>query len=803
MRKAYDLPTFLGETVPVSFISALKSYDLNGSSLSLTCQTDDHEPELHTYYGTVCETTFKEPARGADLTFRLDFETDDIVRLRFARGDVPTNPTPMVVGQFSGVEPTLEETEAALKVRTNRLELVIIKRPWQLKVCDLEGNLVWATKPTDIPPLMRPEEQWNPPEQRWIFMHRFGYPAGLTALGQGNKSFASFYLQHDEHIYGFGESYGSLDKHGSQQRLWLQEVFSNAAPAAYKQAPFYLSTKGYGLFVNTSNALEVKVGSLEHTTLSVTVEDADFFDAYFIFGPNLKEILPRYTAITGAPALPPKWSFGLWMGRISYDEQVQVEKVAEELREHAIPCDVIHVDTGWFEHDWACDLEFGSHNFPDPRVMTERLNAQGYKVCLWQWPNMLVGTPMFNEGHPKGYFAKTTNDKTYTYPGFMEAGALLDYSNPETVAWVKDKFRNLFEQGVRCIKTDFGEGSPPDAVYADVPSEAMHNRYPLLYNKAVFEVTQEVWGEDEGVVWSRSAWAGSQRYPVHWSGDGIARFEDLPCVLRSTLSFGLTGFPFYSHDIGGFSGVPSPELYVRWAQLGLFSSHARAHGAPPREPWAYGDEAETIFRTYDNLRYRLLPYIYSEAVTCVKSSLPMVRALVIEHPDDPTAVAIDDQYYFGRSLLIAPILTETNRRKVYLPEGAWTDYWTKERLTGGRWLDVDAPLDAMPIYVAAGAVIPYAPLMQYTGEKPLDPLTLELYLPSGEGEYVIKDQHEDDITVRYRREGDRLELTLSETPGEVYVKVIGESVKAVAGAEQEGDLVRLVQTPQHVAITLH
>ena len=489
------------------------------------------------------------------------------------------------------------------------------------------------------------------------------------------------------------------------------------------------------------------------------------------------------------------------MGRISYDSQEQVERVARELRKREVPCDVIHIDTNWFEYDWACDLEFGPSKFPEPEAMLNRLAADGYKVCLWQWPNMLVGTPMFNEGHPKGYFAKTTNGKTYTYPGFMEEGAFLDYSNPETVAWVKDKFRKLLRLGVRAVKTDFGEGAPPDAVYSGVPSEAMHNRYPLLYNRAVFEVTQEVWGEDEGVVWSRSAWAGSQRYPVHWSGDGVARFEDLAPVLRSTLSFGLSGFPFYSHDIGGFSGIPSPELYARWAQLGLFSSHARAHGAPPREPWAYGKEAEAVFKKYDTLRYRLMPYIYSEAVDCVRTSLPVVRALLVEHPDDPTAASVDDQYYFGRSLMIAPILTETNRRKVYLPHGEWLDYWTKEVLLGGRWIEKEAPLDTLPIYVKAGSILPYAPPAQHTGEQDLDPLTLQLWLPQEMGDYTIKDQHEADIRISYKRNENILTLELGETRGTVDIQVIGEKVVSVKGEAGQEPL-RVSSTPQNLHIEL-
>ncbi|KAA3661017.1 MAG: alpha-xylosidase, partial [Chloroflexi bacterium] len=492
---------------------------------------------------------------------------------------------------------------------------------------------------------------------------------------------------------------------------------------------------------------------------------------------TLKEILPGYTAVTGNPAVPPKWSFGLWMARISYSTQKQVEKVAADLRKHQIPCDVIHIDTDWYENDWECDLKFGKSKFPNPSDLMTELREQGFRVSLWQWPNMMLTSPMYKEGREGGYLVKKANGEPYHFTGFGPDAGMLDYSNPETVAWVKEKFRDLFRQGVAAIKTDFGEGLPPDGVYHSVPGESMHNLYPLLYNEAVFGVTEEMVGESKGIVWSRSAWAGSQRYPVHWSGDGVARYEDLACVLRAALSFGLSGFPFYSHDIGGFSGVPSPELYVRWAQLGMFGSHVRCHGAPPREPWAYGAEAERIFRQYDDLRYRLMPYIYSEAVKCGYTSLPMMRPLVLDYQDDPNTYTIDDQFLFGSSLLVAPILDETNQRRVYLPEGEWVNFWSKEILSGGKWLTADAPLDIMPLYVKAGTILPLGPKMQYVDERPLDPLTLEIHAPAATGQLTIHDEDRPDIEVSYRREGDKLHVDVSDTPGQVNVVVVGEALQ--------------------------
>ena len=783
MLRSYEIPTFLGESLPVSFVSRLEEVVANGRSLTFRCATNYYKPELYNYYGTVSETVWEPPVPGTPVTIQIDFCTDAILRLRYFPGPtVPDNKTPMVLGKFDEpIHLTVTEDEKEIVVETAVLRLTIIRDPWQLKLTNLGGNPIWHTLPEDIEGLMRPplEEQWNPPQQRWLFLHRYAYPLGHVDHGDKKITFASFGLRYDEHIYGFGESYGRLDKRETNQTLWIQESFSNASPAAYKRTPFYMSSCGYGLFVNTSNAIRYKVGTLEHTALSTIIDDTNLFDGYLIYGPTLQEILPRYTAVTGQPAVPPKWSFGLWMARISYNQQNQVEQVAADLRQHKIPCDVIHIDTDWYENDWECDLKFGKSKFPDPADMIKRLRENGFRISLWQWTNMVLTSSMFEEARAGGYLVKKANGEPYLFTGFAPDAGMLDYSNPETVEWVKEKFRDLFRLGVAVIKTDFGEGLPSDGIYHGVPGESMHNLYPLLYNQAVFDVTEEIAGKGKGIVWARSGWAGSQRYPVHWSGDGVARYEDLACVLRASLSFGLSGFPFYSHDVGGFSGIPSPNLYVRWAQLGMFGSHVRCHGMPPREPWAYGEEAERIFRQYDDLRYRLLPYIYSEAVECGRSSLPMMRPLVLAYQDDPNTFTLDDQYLFGRNLLVAPILDETNRRLVYLPGGEWVDYWSKETLSGGRWLTVDAPLHIMPLYVKAGEILPFGPKMQYVDERPLDPLTLEIYVPAQNGRYTIHDEDRPDIEVAYQKDGNKLIVNISQTPGEVEVKVIGADMEIV------------------------
>lgn len=780
MPHSYPVPTYLPKTLPVEFVAELAGVVVDGHTVQLQCATNHYEPEIYNYYGTRCETVQHPATRGAPALVQLDFCTDEIVRIRYAPGDaVPENNTPMVVGKFAGPSRLdVEQDESGVVIETAALRLHVTPEPWQITISDHNGNVIWRTRAVDLPCLRRPKMQWNPSENRWLFYHRYAYPLGLAIYGGDQHAFISFDLHYDEHIYGYGEGFGRLDKRETRQELWHVEGFGNASPGSYKNIPFFMSTRGYGLFVNTSHAVTANVGSLEYTAHSITVNDTTALDLYFIYGPTLKDILPRYTTITGTPTVPPKWTFGLWMARISYNRRHQVEQVAADLRARRIPCDVIHIDTDWYEHDWQCDLEFGLNKFPDPPGMMASLLEQGFRITLWQWPNMIVGTRMFQEGMEKGYLVKRGNGCPYLFTGFEGDAGYIDYSNPEAVVWVQEKFRGLFKQGVAAIKVDFGEGAEPDAEYHGVAGESMHNLYPLLYNKAIFEVTEEVYGRGKATVWARSAWAGSQRYPVHWSGDGLARFEDLACVLRSALSFGLSGFPFYSHDIGGFSGLPTPELYVRWAQFGLFSSHARAHGVPPREPWAYGEETERIFRQYDELRYRLLPYIYSEAVACGRTSQPMLRPLVLDHQSDPNCFPIDDQYLFGRSLLVAPILDERNQRRVYLPAGDWFDFWSREKTPGGRWIEVEAPLEIMPIFVKAGTILPFGPIIQHTAEKPSDPLTLEIYAPDESGEYIIHDEEQPDIPVSYRRAGNRLVVEIGATPGQVELLVYGERVLA-------------------------
>jgi alpha-D-xyloside xylohydrolase len=796
MRTTFEIEPFLGETVPVELVNNVLDCQSAGRSVTLTCELRKVRPLLYNSYGTRYENVFLPLEDAGIATIRLDFCTPEIIRVRFAPGEeVPANTltatgnTPMVVGEFeSPVEVDIQEKDQAIELTTAALRVVLQRQPWQMRIFSRNatgpGQEVLCTRAHQLPTTMpRLDFEFDP---SWNFYHRYAYPLGIARRdGEAVQVFDSFDMAHDEHFYGFGESYTHLDHRGRKVDLWIEEAYGNTSAAAYKRIPFFASSRGYGVFINTSFPITAHMGDLTGIAYSLIVHRCLALDYYFIYGPSLKEILPRYTQITGQAGMPPKWTFGHWMSRLTYKSQAEVERVADELRNHRIPTDVIHIDTGWFTEEGNCDLQFDPNRFPDPAVMARRLHEKGFHLSVWQWPNMIIGNSMYEEAKERGFLVKRSDAKVYHQAGYEEDAAVLDYSNPDMVAWLQEKFRDLFRLGIDAIKADFGEGAPVDGLFEKYPSCAMHNLYPLLYNKAIFDVTEEFFGKGEAVVWARSAWAGSQRYPIHWSGDGMAVWADLPCTLRSGLSLGLSGFPFWSHDIGGFVGNATPDLYARWAQLGMFSSHARAHGVPPREPWAYGPQAEEIYRQYAELRYRLLPYIYSQAIEAVSRSLPVLRALVIEFQDDPTVFTIDNQYLFGDSFLVAPIMDETNHRRVYLPMGDWVDYWTKDTVTGGRWLDIEARLEILPIWVRAGAIIPMGPVQQYVDEKPLDPLTLELYVPERQGSCTIYAQDRPPNLIAYTLEqdaerGENLVVTMGPTVGTVELVCYGISVQGAS-----------------------
>ncbi|MFI5186265.1 MAG: TIM-barrel domain-containing protein, partial [Chitinophagales bacterium] len=430
----------------------------------------------------------------------------------------------------------------------------------------------------------------------------------------------------------------------------------------------------------------------------------------------------EYTNITGKSPMPPLWSFGFWMSRITYFSEEDGRRVTALLRQHKVPADVLHFDTGWFGTDWRCDYTFAAGRFKDPARMISDLKKDGFHISLWQLPYFTPKNTLFPELVQKDLVVK---DGKGNLP---YEDAVLDFSNPETVKWYQEKIGNLLKMGVGAIKVDFGEAAPANGLYHSGRTGFYeHNLYPLRYNKAVADITKQINGEN--IIWARSAWAGSQRYPLHWGGDAANTNTAMAATLRGGLSFGLSGFSFWSHDIGGFVKTKPEGLYRRWTPFGMLSSHTRSHGAPPTEPWEYGEDFLKSFIAADEMRYKLMPYIYAQAKDCSERGLPMVRALFVEYPKDPGSWLVDDEYLFGSDMLVAPLFESVSERNVYLPPGKWIDYQTGESYDGG-WHNIKAGVIPIVVLIHDGAVIPHIKLAQSTMQMDWSNLELVIYSTS-------------------------------------------------------------------------
>ena len=708
------------------------------------------------------------PRVGGTGRLRIDAVAEDVFRIRYAEGAaVPENPTPMCIG--APPPPTrveIQEGDGRIALRTARAQLDVTLASLRLRVHDAGGHCL-----TEI----------GGPEKNH-FNTWDAYNTGICRTRDDRPlAVECFSLRPGEGVFGFGEKFLALDKIGQTVDLNMVEAMGTTTPRSYKNIPFFWTTGGWGVFLHHSARITCWVGSRAAADLQVAVED-DFLD-YYLFVGSPKEILARYTDLTGRSAMPPRWSFGFWQSRISYRSAEEALEVVRKNREHAIPTDVLHLDTHWFRDDWRCDLEFDPERFPDPSAFMKEMAELGAKVSLWQLPYIPEGSTLFDELLAVDGFVKTTDGDLYDVglcytPGFRGRVGCIDFTNPGAVRVYQSHLRRLFDLGARVIKADFGEQAPLDGVYHDgTPGHRMHNLYPLLYNRAVAEVTERATGES--ILWARSTWAGSQRYPLHWGGDSSANWHNLAPQIAGGLSLGLSGFPFWSMDIGGFVGEASGPLLVRWMQAGVFFSHPRIHGTGDRELWKRDPETLRICRDNVQLHYRLLPYLWATARDCIERALPVSRALVLEFPDDPTTRSIGDQWLVGDALLVAPILDETGRRRVYLPEGGWTDWWTGERTEGPRWISVVADLATLPLWLRDGAAIPLGPAMDYVDQRPLDALTLRIapFREPGSRELRIPTTNAD-LVVRYAYAEGRHRV---EAPPdlEITLDVVGPQIPAI------------------------
>lgn len=523
-----------------------------------------------------------------------------------------------------------------------------------------------------------------------------------------------------ELVYGLGERFGPVVKNGQSIDVWNADG-GTSSDQAYKNVPFYLTNRGYGVLVDHAGLVSFEVGSeaVERVQFSVPGERISY---YVIDGPEPKDVLDRYTALTGRPARVPAWSYGLWLSTsftTDYDEAT-VTAFVDGMAERHIPLSVFHFDCFWMrEFNW-CDFTWDPRTFPDPPGMLSRLHERGLRVCVWINPYIAQRSPLFAEADAAGFLVRRPNGDAWQWDMWQPGMGIVDFTNPDATAWYQGKLRALVDMGVDAFKTDFGERIPLDAVFADgTDAECMHNRYAQLYNRAVYDVLADSRGVDEATLFARSATVGGQSMPVHWGGDSTSTFSSMAETLRGGLSLAFSGFAFWSHDIGGFEGTPDADVFKRWVAFGLLSSHSRFHGSDSyRVPWTFDTDPDTgrvdesptsavaVTRRFARLKNRLMPYLFAAGAEAAERGVPVMRPMLLEFPEDPAVAHLDRQYMLGAGILVAPVLDASGRVDFYLPAGTWTNLLTGERVPGGGWRTETHDVDSLPLYVREGALLP-------------------------------------------------------------------------------------------------
>lgn len=668
------------------------------------------------------------------LPFSFSFISPRCVRLRFNSRNTQfeNEPSLMLAGELTKDNSwKIEQKENEIIYTSEFGKVRIIKNPWHVEFYDQKGNLLTRT------------ENVNDPH---TYFSTIPFSFVRRASDLSRRFAATFELAHDEKIFGVGESFTGLNKRGQKINASTRDGMGVQGQFMYKPIPFFMSSRGYGMFVHTSAPLTFDFGQNfdQHNVIYSADDQMDLF----VFLGEPKDVLSEYTAVTGRSPVPPLWSFGFWMSRITYKSETEVRDVAAKLRQYKIPADVIHLDTGWFETDWRSNYEFSKTRFQNPQKMISDLKKDGFHISLWQYTYFTPKNELYKEIVDNGYAVKNEGGRQ----PFEDA--VLDMSNPQAVKWYQQKLENLLKLGVGAIKVDFGEGAPINGQYFSGKTGLYeHNLYPLRYNKAVADITKQTTGDS--IIWARSAWAGSQRYPLHWGGDAENTDSAMAAELRGGLSFGLSGFSFWSHDVGGFVDRAPRDLYRRWLAFGVLTSHTRAHGAPPREPWEYDEKLTEDFRRALNLRYSLMPYIYAQAHDSAAKGFPMLRTLFFEFPTDETSWQIDDEYMFGENLLVAPLFeTGKETRKVYLPPGAWIDYQTGKVYEGERWHNITAGEIPVVLLVKNHTVLPHVKPAQNTSEIDWNDVELRVFstddAPSA-GQFILPGENLQPIELNFSK----------------------------------------------------
>lgn len=627
-----------------------------------------------------------------NLTMEITSPIEDILRIRtyHYKTDVVTTPGFELLPDASGLL-MVKDNADTLSVTSGNMTMLINKK--QFSVTFLRGEEVITSSTGRDLALMKTDWQglaYDPGDDDETYIRQM------------------LSLAVDEKVYGMGERFTPFVKNGQTVDIWNADG-GTSTYQSYKNIPFYLTTKGYGVLVNHPEEVSFEIATEMVTRTQFSVKGS-YLDYYIINGPTMKEVLGKYTDLSGKPSLPAPWTFGLWLSTsftTNYDEETCMSFI-DGMLARDIPLRTFHFDCYWMKEFHWTDFVWDDRVFPDPKGMLSRIKAKGLNICVWINPYIGQESVLFDEGNEKGYFIKRTNGKTWQWDMWQPGMAIVDFTNPAACKWFQDKLSVLLDMGVDCFKTDFGERIPTQNVtfYDGSDPMKMHNYYTYLYNKCVYELLEKKRGKGEAVLFARSATVGGQKFPVHWGGDCWSDYESMEESLRGGLSLLMSGYGYWAHDIGGFENTSTADVYKRWVAFGLLSSHSRLHGSQSyRVPWVYDEEAVDVVRFFTKQKARLMPYLFKTAIDTSKTGVPTMRAMVLDFTEDIATHYVDKQYMLGDNLLIAPIFNDKGIAKYYLPEGIWTDFLTNEEKVGGKWYTEKYDYLSLPMLVKENSII--------------------------------------------------------------------------------------------------
>lgn len=730
---------------------------------------------------------------GANLTIIITSPADDVLRVQVGHymGAIRKGPA-FELEQTDDKPLNVTESEESVVIVSGGLTLTITKSPFSMTY-SRNGEVITKSAGKDL--AMMKYDYFDAYYDKGDHVNT--YMRQQLSLGVG------------ELIYGMGERFTPFVKNGQTVNIWNEDG-GTSTEQSYKNIPFYISNRGYGVLVNHPENVSIEVASEMVTKTGFSVEGG-FLDYYLFNGPTMKEVLMRYTDLTGKPSLPAPWTFGLWLSTsftTNYDEKT-VMSFIDGMIERDIPLRTFHFDCFWMKEFHWTNFIWDKDVFPDPKGLLSRIKAKGLNICVWINSYIAQESELFEEGVANGYFIKRTNGEPYQWDMWQPGLAIVDFTNPAACKWYQDKLEMLLDMGVDCFKTDFGERIPSeDVMYFDGSDpKKMHNYYTYLYNKCVYDLLERKRGKGQAVLFARSATVGGQKFPVHWGGDCWSDFESMEESLRGGLSLMMSGFGYWAHDIGGFEHTSTPDVYKRWVAFGLLSSHSRLHGSQSyRVPWVYDDEAVQVCSHFTKLKAKLMPYLYTTAVHTSKTGIPTMRSMVLEYTEDRTCHYVDKQYMLGDNLLVSPIFNDQGMAEYYLPKGTWTNFFTGETVTGGQWINEHHDYMSIPLMVKENSIVALGSCDNKPDYDYIDNPELRIYALQDGATATAEIYGMDNtvgLTITATRSGNKITIDV-ETAKPYSIRLMNTKISASTGAfsSVDGNDTVLAPTDGQIVVTL-